>query len=153
MIAELHQRDRGRGFDHTETFERLSNVRRIHVRPTPEGHYRLSIDTPSSHRGTSIGLDDCLVRELELFDDEVHDARGSSVCGPDEVWLKTVIDRDLDARLDEFVRSNVEYLNNSEVVAAALEEFLERRAGEEFQFVEDPESTDDDIAAAIGGDD
>lgn len=87
--------------------------------PSTGGH--IGIHSPSSSTHTA------LFERVEIYSAKVHDSRGSSVCGPDETWLKTVVPRELDKELFEAVNHDptVDEYNRSELVEAAVEEYLE----------------------------
>ena len=126
MIAELISYDSSRwGEGRIEQIERSHDVRSVEVtlaESDGEQYPRLSISTPSCY--SSVGMREDGPVRLELFDEQAHDARGSAVCGPDERWVRTVVDADLRRSLDEFVRfESVEYDTLGDVLTEALERF------------------------------
>jgi hypothetical protein len=85
--------------------------------PSTGGH--LTIESPSTASHTA------LFDRVEIYPEDIHDARGSSVCGPDERWLNVVISKSLDERVFEAVHSPTMPGNTSDFVADALEAYLE----------------------------
>lgn len=129
MILELTRLDRDTGFEHTEHIERVHDVRSVSVSicQGPDGdHYpRLHISKPSASE--SLGLRPEGVTEATLFDDDVHKARDGFVVGPQEAWLRTVINRDVERRLDAIAQydPDKDVVTIGEVVDQALEVYLE----------------------------
>lgn len=107
--------------------ERRQNVYSVSVvlAECDRGTYpRIGINTPSCYSSLSLRPDG--PERLEVFSDDAHSARESSVCGPEERWLRTVIPEDLRRELDRFVNYEaLGYTNNSDVVETALRRFLE----------------------------
>jgi len=98
MIAELVSYDRGRSEPgRVEHVDRTHDVRSVRVRLCTNGdgepYPRVKINAPSSMR--SVALREGAETRLDCYTDQAHDARGSAVCGPEERWIRTVIDADL----------------------------------------------------------
>lgn len=135
MIAELVAYDTGRYDDgRKERVERSHDVRSVSVRLTEDNdgkqYPRLHINTPSSAR--SVGMRQDGPVRLDIFDSQAHSARGSAVCGPEERWIRTVIDADLRRTIDEFVRyETLEYSTVGDVLRAALERFVDEEVSDE----------------------
>ena len=158
MILEIVTREyeEGNTVLNSDEVERTHDVRSITLRPGPDGNYRLGVDTPSSHRGTSIDPD---AERIEIFDEDAHQARGSAVCGPDETWIRTVVPEERRALLHDIAHHGPDMSLGSvgDVLERAIDEFLARQELDECpecghrvtQFwVDDREHRDHPVAVA-----
>jgi hypothetical protein len=91
--------------------------------PSTGGH--IAIHSPSTSAHTA------LFERVEIYTEDVHEARGSSVCGPEETWLKVVIPKDLDERIYDAIHHDpaADFYNRSTLVEQAVEEFLDESTG------------------------
>lgn len=96
--------------------------REIDRDPSTGGH--IGIHSPKSSAHTA------LFERVDVYADDVHEARGSSTCGPEETWLKVVIPRDLDERIFEAIHEDptVDVFNRSELIEVAVDEYLQDSA-------------------------
>lgn len=103
--------------------------------PSTGGH--IGIHAPSSSAYTA------LFERVEIYAEDVHEARGSSTCGPDETWLKTVISKELDERIYEAIHEwpHVDLYNRSALVEEAVGEYLDESS--ERPTAEDLEDADE----------
>lgn len=128
MILEIVKREHeeGNAVLNSDEVERTHNVRSIKLRAGPDGTYRLNVDTPRSGRGTSIDPD---CEYIEIFDDDAHRGRGSSVCGAEETWQSTVLTEEQYALLHDIAHHGPDMSlgTTGDVLERAIEEFLARQ--------------------------
>lgn len=87
--------------------------------PSTGGH--IQVQRPNSAVHTAA------FQRVDIYSAKVDNERGSSVCGPDETWLKVVIPDALDEQLFEAVNYDtlVDADSRSELVEEALEVYLD----------------------------
>lgn len=131
MYAEILKRPAGNGFDDQRRFERQTDVRSVTVSLSSnqdgDTYPRIGINSPSHHR--SVGLREEGPVEIQLFDDDVHEARlRSSVCGPDEAWIQVVVNREYKRALHtvaDYCLDGSGLHTIGDVVQRAIEQYLE----------------------------
>lgn len=64
---------------------------------------------------------------VDIYAPLVHDARGASVCGPEETWIRVVIPRDLNNEIHEATTmdASVEESTHSTLVENAIRAYLD----------------------------